>query len=269
LKTQRDDLRRCFELLELSLDASTKEIKRQYRDLVNIWHPDRFSHSERLKEKAETKLTEINTAYEEVMAYVESGRPAFTEEKSRDAGPSGPAYQEYRPNGQWVRAKPKSSFRKWFIILSLLSSVLSVGFVITKLDDITRTMGIPGLDLSQMVNRMVDQALNREGGSGTGGVSDLKSLTKAAGGLAPAETPKATAKVEKFVEIHLKAGDVILAKSYRLEGDMVVYKTKSGSMGIHQSKVEKILSEEAEVLQSQPKPKEKAPLQSKALNLKQ
>jgi len=260
------EIRRCFELLELSIDASAGEIKRQYRDLVNIWHPDRFSHSDRLREKAETKLTEINTAYDEVMAYIESGRPSFAEEKAGSARTSGPAHHEYRPGGEWVRAKPRSSFRKWFLILTLVSSMLSIGLVFSKFRDFTRMMGMPDLDMGQAINLMVDKALGRQGGAAPGGMADLKSLTKAASGLAPAETPKATAKVEKFVEIHMKAGNIILARSYRLEGDMVVYKTKNGSMGIHKSKVEKIVFDQAEVLQSQPKPREKAPLKAGALN---
>jgi len=58
------NVKRYFEILELSPDASMDELNQAYRDLVNIWHPDRFAHNPRLKKKAEEKLKEVNQAYE-------------------------------------------------------------------------------------------------------------------------------------------------------------------------------------------------------------
>ena len=47
------DIKRCYEILELEPTASVKDLKQAYKDIVNVWHPDRFSHSTRLKKKAE------------------------------------------------------------------------------------------------------------------------------------------------------------------------------------------------------------------------
>lgn len=58
------DSKRCFEILELNTDAPPSEIKQAYKDIVSVWHPDRFSNNPRLRLKAEEKLKEINTAYE-------------------------------------------------------------------------------------------------------------------------------------------------------------------------------------------------------------
>ena len=66
------DIRRCFEILELDRDVSIDEAKRAYKDLVNIWHPDRFSNNPRLRQKAEEKLKEINEAYETVKPFLSS-----------------------------------------------------------------------------------------------------------------------------------------------------------------------------------------------------
>jgi len=55
-------LQRCFEILKLNSDASLGEVNRAYRDMVNIWHPDRFAHNPRLKQKVEEQLKEINIA---------------------------------------------------------------------------------------------------------------------------------------------------------------------------------------------------------------
>ena len=59
---------RSHEILGVEAGASHEEIKQVYHDLVKVWHPDRFSHDEKLKQKAEAKLKEINQAYEKLMA---------------------------------------------------------------------------------------------------------------------------------------------------------------------------------------------------------
>ncbi|MDV2478772.1 MAG: DnaJ domain-containing protein [bacterium] len=55
--------RRCYEILGLEPGASPERVKQAYRDLVQVWHPDRFEHDPRLQEKAQEKLKEINEAY--------------------------------------------------------------------------------------------------------------------------------------------------------------------------------------------------------------
>jgi len=53
----------CYEILGLRHGASEDEVKQAYRDLVKVWHPDRFSHDPRLQVKAQEKLKDINEAY--------------------------------------------------------------------------------------------------------------------------------------------------------------------------------------------------------------
>ena len=50
-------------VLALRPGASPTEIKEAYRDLVKVWHPDRFGADARLRQKAEEKLRELNDAY--------------------------------------------------------------------------------------------------------------------------------------------------------------------------------------------------------------
>jgi len=59
-----DDLARYYEILGIYPGASADELRQAYRDLVKVWHPDRFSHDEPLRLKAQDKLKEINGAYE-------------------------------------------------------------------------------------------------------------------------------------------------------------------------------------------------------------
>lgn len=53
-----------FEELELDPGASLEEIKQAYRDLLQVWHPDRYSHSQRLHQRAEERTKRINAAYD-------------------------------------------------------------------------------------------------------------------------------------------------------------------------------------------------------------
>ncbi|TET82078.1 MAG: hypothetical protein E3J46_14350, partial [Desulfobacteraceae bacterium] len=58
------------------------EVKQAYKDLVNIWHPDRFSTKPRLKQKAEKKLKEVNQAYETLKSLLPS-KPGLEKEAEK------------------------------------------------------------------------------------------------------------------------------------------------------------------------------------------
>jgi len=80
------DVKRYFEIFELSPDASVDELNQAYKDLVNIWHPDRFAHNPRLKGKAEKKLKEVNQAYEALKPLMSSESGIEKNEKTRSHG---------------------------------------------------------------------------------------------------------------------------------------------------------------------------------------
>jgi DnaJ domain len=61
-------------VLALDPGATAAEIKESYRDLVKVWHPDRFGSDPRLRRKAEEKLRQINDAYR----VLQSPKPDFT-----------------------------------------------------------------------------------------------------------------------------------------------------------------------------------------------
>ena len=62
-------------LRELGLEpgATERAIKDAYRDLVKVWHPDRFGSDGRLREKAQEKLKDLNAAFEQLRGYGGSG----------------------------------------------------------------------------------------------------------------------------------------------------------------------------------------------------
>jgi len=66
------EIDKYYKILEVNKSASPEQVRQAYKDLVNIWHPDRVSNNRRLKQKAEDKLKEINIAYEKVNSYLSS-----------------------------------------------------------------------------------------------------------------------------------------------------------------------------------------------------
>ncbi len=78
------DLRACYRLLELDPAASDQELKRAYRDLTKVWHPDRFGQDVALRRKAEEKLKAINEAFETIHASRRrsDGEPAAAQESA-------------------------------------------------------------------------------------------------------------------------------------------------------------------------------------------
>jgi len=57
------DSTQAYRLLGLAPGASLDEVKTAYRDLAQVWHPDRFPDNDRLREKAQLNLQRINEAY--------------------------------------------------------------------------------------------------------------------------------------------------------------------------------------------------------------
>lgn len=53
-----------YTILEIQDSATPEEIKEAYRLLLQVWHPDRFHHRPKLREKAEQKSGKINVAFE-------------------------------------------------------------------------------------------------------------------------------------------------------------------------------------------------------------
>ena len=63
------EIKRAYRILGLPPGSSSDDVKSAYRDLAQVWHPDRFSHSDRLQEKAQRNLTRINEAFQTLKDY--------------------------------------------------------------------------------------------------------------------------------------------------------------------------------------------------------
>ena len=91
------EIHQCLKILELDEEATLDEAKESYKDLVNIWHPDRFSNNTRLKQKAEDKLKEINIAYEIVVSFLSSNKSAVRQ-STQEPNPGDVATSKIKTN---------------------------------------------------------------------------------------------------------------------------------------------------------------------------
>jgi hypothetical protein len=65
----------AFRILELDDRRTQEEVRAAYRELVKVWHPDRFSHDPGLRAKADRRLQDINRAYAVLQDRAETGEP--------------------------------------------------------------------------------------------------------------------------------------------------------------------------------------------------
>ena len=103
-----DAIERALEILGLKPDVTFEDVKQAYRDLVKVWHPDRFQNDSRVARMAEEKLKEINEAYQTLQGYKFNSR-----HKSRPSYPSSarpqPSQNQGRPQAsQHGRTSPSS-----------------------------------------------------------------------------------------------------------------------------------------------------------------
>ena len=59
----KDRRAQAYSVLEVEPGATSEEIRSAYRDLVKVWHPDRFPNDERLRKRAEEQTKLLNDAY--------------------------------------------------------------------------------------------------------------------------------------------------------------------------------------------------------------
>ena len=66
------DLKRAVDILEIKKELSKEVIRHAYKDLVQVWHPDRYAAKPHLFHRAQEKMKEINAAYEFLLNYIEN-----------------------------------------------------------------------------------------------------------------------------------------------------------------------------------------------------
>lgn len=109
--------------LEVGEYATPAEIKAAYRDLVKVWHPDRFGEDSRLRQRAEERLQRINEAYRRLESGDLAPEPSFANEFVADAPP------RVRVKTQTVRDQ---ELRGWMYLALFLAVGAFAGFAIVR-----------------------------------------------------------------------------------------------------------------------------------------
>lgn len=64
----------AFANLGLPTNVTSEQANEAFRDLAQVWHPDRFAQNPRVRALAEARMTELNCAYSIVSDYLEGNR---------------------------------------------------------------------------------------------------------------------------------------------------------------------------------------------------
>lgn len=87
----RPHLRDFYRELDLEPGADLASIRQSYRQLVKVWHPDRFGSDQKLQALANDKLKKINSAYDALVSFVENGGATeFSTHRQPDPKPPTP-----------------------------------------------------------------------------------------------------------------------------------------------------------------------------------
>jgi DnaJ domain len=126
-----------YKLFGLAPGSAVEELKKAYRDLVKVWHPDRFGGNPPLQRKAQEKLKQVNLAYERLQLRLTPAASANTRggrstaERSRATPP--PPRPPTAPGTTRSRSgdrpgapveRIRASRPAWFVLAGLLALVL-------------------------------------------------------------------------------------------------------------------------------------------------
>jgi len=258
---EKMNLQRCLKILELETTCSLQEAKQAYKDLVRVWHPDRFQKNPRLKDKADKKLREINLAYNYFRFHIESNKAGAlsTPLSTSPNSPSGVdglnhsnksgshrAVNNSRatagnrtpdPAPHFVpisRAVPRTYSIGRYVLLAFLGVFLAIAglvvYLLSNTDEIaSKARGMASEAVEGIVDRLEkNQSIQKDDPSVQPLIQELN------------RTTKRDESKNKF-EIHLDSGSIIMTETWWEENDMIMYKVDGGSMGIERSRVKKIV----------------------------
>jgi len=119
----------ALKILGLPPDANLKEIKQAYKDLVTVWHPDRFANNPRLHDKASEKLKELNIAYNEVISFYQN--MIFTERTAhfQETPQPQPPPPENTPFYPSEKPKTSSTNIRYFSFMIVLCIAVVIFFI--------------------------------------------------------------------------------------------------------------------------------------------
>ncbi len=252
------NLQKCLKILELETTCSLQDAKRAYKDMVRVWHPDRFQSDPRLKHKAGQKLREINLAFTYVCRHIESSQtggvsatntPTSSKDvraarsgssASRGHGKNTPGMtgKDSRQTGAYAVPISKTVARRSFIgryvllaflFVSLAISAMVVYFLYNTDEIASRARGL--------ASEAVDKILEHLDKSQPANQKDFPAKPLLDG----LDRPVESADLRSKFEIHLDSGSIIMTEAWWEKGAMIMYRVEGGSMGIEKNRVKKIV----------------------------
>jgi hypothetical protein len=139
------DVENAYNVLELVPGASLENVKRSWRELCKVWHPDRFPNDDKMQEKAQERLKSINRSYEILVAYLTQTEHGIShDEKSKDTGNGGDekmqaskrseSHKKTNPNNRQESGKKRGCLRLVFelVIFTVLAGYVVRGYMLYK-----------------------------------------------------------------------------------------------------------------------------------------
>ncbi len=131
-----------YHVLGIRPGASWKELRKAYKSLVNIWHPDRFQQNIEQRKLAEEKTKEITQSYKELAEYYKKfgelpGSPRMEETSTaEDLAPQSAPEIRPAPDAQETQvsaadgASPRTHKKRWSKLEArTLTATALAGFV--------------------------------------------------------------------------------------------------------------------------------------------
>ena len=258
------DLKRCLEVLELKNATSTNQVKHAYRELVHVWHPDRFPPNSPIKKRADEKMREINIAYEQLIAYLSADHQkdklsllgtkasigsASRQPVSKQAAEKKTGYAKgydktksttprVRPAVSPAAVGRKTTIPGKYVVLGFLSLLIAFSaLILNYISDIDQST-FEGRPAMSILNKLRPDASKAKPIEKSYKVNKTKQNT-----IEIVEEKKVSPSSSKkqTCEIHLKSGSIIIAETWWEQNNMIMYKTKHGTMGIEKDSVKKIV----------------------------
>jgi hypothetical protein len=259
------DLRRCLEVLELKNATSISQVKHAYRELVHVWHPDRFPSNSTIKKRADGKMREINIAYEHLIAFLSAehqkdklsllgaktsvgsatkqpaSKRAVKEKTSHTIGKGETKAAEPRIRTPISPAAPgrKTSIPGKYVVLGLLSLLVAFSaLILNYLSDIDESMfeGRPAMPILNKLKPDSSKAkpIEKSYKLKKTKPNTIEIIEEKIGFPSPGR--------KQYCEIHLKCGSIIIAEKWWEQNNMIMYKTEHGIMGIEIDSIKEIVS---------------------------